>query len=110
MASWPDLVADLNEDEYAQQAVVRDHLIPFLMRSTSARQLLNPRAEELGIHPTEPDPSTRLQLLTDGELENWLVDRVEGKTALLGPEGEMVELAQRLEEILGLLDREIDGR
>lgn len=110
LASWPDLVADLNEDEYAQRAVVRDHLIPFLMRSTSARQLLSLRAQELGFHPTELDESTKRQILSNRELENWLVDRVEGKIALLGPEGEMVEVEQRLEEILELLDREVDSR
>lgn len=110
LASWPDLVADLNEDEYAQRAVVRDHVIPFLMRSTSARYLLSPRAQELGFRPSQPDEATKRELLADRELENWLIDRVEGKTAVLGPNGEIVEVQQRLELILDLLDRKVGSR
>jgi len=108
VASWPDVVADLNEDEITQRGAVRDHLLPFLARHLSFRQLLEEELPPLPTAPTTGQPSDLRDALLHPELENWLIDRIQGKESLLRPGGDLDAVRLALDEILGLLDREID--
>jgi len=106
LASWPDRVADLNEDEVTMRDAVRDHLLPFLARSVRLRRLLVGEDRDMEIPPAPTSLGPPLdQVLLSVELENWLVDRVQGRTVLLGPNGEISDLFVLNDEILGLLAR-----
>jgi hypothetical protein len=110
LASWPDLVADLNEDEGNQRDAVRDHVIPSLAPLVSFRGLLRHQTDEMRLAAVELTSAEKDELLLGGLLENWLVDRIEGKTALLAPGGEMEDVGRELDRIRGLLERELDER
>lgn len=107
LASWPDRVADLNEDEAIQRAAVRDHFLPLLAGSARFRRLLLPSASRLGIPPPPGKVEPVTDVLLDPRLENWLVDRIEGKASLLGVSGEIGELLGLVDRILRLLEGEL---
>lgn len=110
LASWPDVVADLNEDEISQRGAVRDHLLPFLAQHLPFRRLLEEELPRLPAAQTAGDRPELRDSLLHPELENWLVDRIQGKESVLGPVGDLAAVRRELDEILDLLDREIgDG-
>jgi len=106
LASWPDRVADLNEDEVTMRDAVRDHLLPFLAQHARFRQLLVDYDPDMELPPPLTSVGPALdELLLSVELENWLVDRIQGRTVLLRKDGEISELLALNDRILGLLDR-----
>lgn len=108
LASWPDVVADLNEDEITQRGAVRDHLLPFLAQHLPFRRLLEEKLPHLPTAPTVNERSELRDSLLDPELENWIIDRIQGKEHLLQPGGDVDLVERELEAILGFLAREID--
>ena len=109
ITSWPGRVSDLNEDEVSHRSVVRDHFLPFLAGEVSFRRLLRNDLDRFGIPAPPPGADTSLAVLSSREMENWLVDRIQGKANTLRPGGDLDQVLALLEKILELLASEIAG-
>ena len=100
LASWPDYVEDLNEDERLAVSEVHERLIPFLSQRIAFRQ-----ADPLGRHRvTRSTSSAYDSLLNDLRFENLLVVRSTGTRFILL---EIDRVNGKLERILALLDEEL---